>query len=177
MSFIFKNVATVLQSGRRVSRSNLRVGTWKNVVSEHVFVCLHTNLFNHLSTSIYPTLDITPQELANYRLVLDKSTIYKTYPTTNSTHRRTPDYQRMFLMRLPAVHRDALQPMGKWYGYLQRLLVTRECPGEDPRWQGNAQWSDLETAIRYIGLSLGCSPQPLHFIISVFTVNFRISYW
>jgi hypothetical protein len=49
---------------------------------------------------LYSTLDTTPQQLANYLLVLAKTTIYKTYPAANSTHRHTPDYQRMFRMRL-----------------------------------------------------------------------------
>jgi hypothetical protein len=35
---------------------------------------------------------------------------------------------------------DALQPVSKRYEYLQRLLVAREYPREDPRWQDNAQW-------------------------------------
>jgi hypothetical protein len=48
----------------------------------------------------YPTLDTTPQQLANYLLVLAKTTIYKTYLATNSTHQQPPDYQRMFRMRL-----------------------------------------------------------------------------
>jgi hypothetical protein len=48
----------------------------------------------------YSTLDTTPQHLANCLLALAKSTIYKTYLATNSTHRHTPEYQRMFRMRL-----------------------------------------------------------------------------
>jgi hypothetical protein len=48
----------------------------------------------------YSTLDITPQQLANYLVVLAKTTVYKTHPATNSTHRHTPDYQRIFRMRL-----------------------------------------------------------------------------
>jgi hypothetical protein len=48
----------------------------------------------------YSTLDTTPQQLANCLLALAKSTIYKTYLATNSTHRHTPDYQLMFRMRL-----------------------------------------------------------------------------
>jgi hypothetical protein len=59
---------------------------------------------------------------------------------------------------IPSVQRDGLQPVGKWYQYLQRLLVTREYPREDPRWKDHTQWPDLETAIFCIGLSLGCSP-------------------
>jgi hypothetical protein len=46
----------------------------------------------------YSTLNNTPQQRTNYLLVLAKITIYKTYLATNSTH--TPDYQRMFHMRL-----------------------------------------------------------------------------
>jgi hypothetical protein len=48
----------------------------------------------------YPTLDTTPHQLANYLLVLAKTTMYKTYMATNSTHQRPPDYKRMFRMRL-----------------------------------------------------------------------------
>jgi hypothetical protein len=48
----------------------------------------------------YPTLNTIPQQLANYLLVLAKTTIYKTYTATNSTHQQTPKYQRMFRMRL-----------------------------------------------------------------------------
>jgi hypothetical protein len=46
------------------------------------------------------TLDSTPQQLANCLLVVAKTAVYKTYLATNSTHRHTPDYQRMFRMRL-----------------------------------------------------------------------------
>jgi hypothetical protein len=48
----------------------------------------------------YSTLDTTPKQLANFLLVLAKTTIYKTYLATNSTHRHMPDYQCMFHMRL-----------------------------------------------------------------------------
>jgi hypothetical protein len=44
----------------------------------------------------YPTLDTTPEQLANYLLVLAKTTIYKTYLATNSTHQQPADYQRTF---------------------------------------------------------------------------------
>jgi hypothetical protein len=44
---------------------------------------------------VYFTLDTTPQQLANYLLVLAKK-----YLASNSTHRQTPDYQRMFHMTL-----------------------------------------------------------------------------
>jgi hypothetical protein len=48
----------------------------------------------------YPTLDTTPQQLANYLLALAKTTIYKTYLATNNTHTKPPDYQRMLRVRL-----------------------------------------------------------------------------
>jgi hypothetical protein len=48
----------------------------------------------------YPTLDTTPQQVANYLLVLAKTTIYKTYMAKNSIHQRPPDYKLMFRMRL-----------------------------------------------------------------------------
>ena len=48
----------------------------------------------------YPQLNDTPQQLANYLLVLAKSTIYKTYMATNSTDRPTTDYWRLFRLRL-----------------------------------------------------------------------------
>jgi hypothetical protein len=48
----------------------------------------------------YLALDTTSQQLANYLLVLAKTTIYKTYLATKSTHQQPPDYQRMFRMRL-----------------------------------------------------------------------------
>jgi hypothetical protein len=48
----------------------------------------------------YPTLDTTPQQPADYLLVLAKIRIYKTYLETNSPHQQPPDYQSMFRMRL-----------------------------------------------------------------------------
>jgi hypothetical protein len=48
----------------------------------------------------YSTLDTTPQQLANYLLVLAKTTIYKTYLAMNRNHHHPPDYQRKFQMRL-----------------------------------------------------------------------------
>jgi hypothetical protein len=45
----------------------------------------------------YSTLDTNPQQLASYRLVLAKPTVYKTYLATNSTHRHTPTTFRMRL--------------------------------------------------------------------------------
>jgi hypothetical protein len=62
--------------------------------SSFLSVCLSIYLYG------YSTLDTKPQQLANCLLALAKSTIYKTYLATNSTHRHTPDYQRMFRMRL-----------------------------------------------------------------------------
>jgi hypothetical protein len=48
----------------------------------------------------YFTIDTTPQQLANYLLVLANTKIYKTHLATDSAHRLTPDYQSMFRMRL-----------------------------------------------------------------------------
>jgi hypothetical protein len=61
----------------------------------HKLLCPHP-----LQKELTSTLDTTPQQLVNYLLVLAKTTVYETYLATNSTHRHTPDYKPMFLMRL-----------------------------------------------------------------------------
>jgi hypothetical protein len=49
----------------------------------------------------FPALHTTPQQIANYLIVLAKSTIYKTFlAATNSTHHHAANYQRMFQLRL-----------------------------------------------------------------------------
>jgi exonuclease III len=49
----------------------------------------------------YSNLQNAPRHLANYLIVLAKTTIYKTYlATINHPHCRPPDYWRMFRMRL-----------------------------------------------------------------------------
>jgi hypothetical protein len=66
-----------------------------------IYLCIYTYpLQKKLILYGYPSLDTTLQQLANCLLALAKSTIYKTYLATNSTHRHAPDYQRMFPMRL-----------------------------------------------------------------------------
>jgi hypothetical protein len=62
----------------------------------------------------YFMLDTTPQERANYLLVLAKTTICKAYLATHSTHCHTPDYH-MFCRGLQYQLPNALQPMGKCY--------------------------------------------------------------
>jgi exonuclease III len=47
----------------------------------------------------YSNLENTPHQLANYLLVLAKTTIYKTYMATHSTQDRTTSYWRMFKLR------------------------------------------------------------------------------
>jgi hypothetical protein len=47
----------------------------------------------------YCTLDTSPQQLANYLLILAKTAIYKTYWATNSSRCHIPDYQRMFRLQ------------------------------------------------------------------------------
>jgi hypothetical protein len=55
----------------------------------------------------YPTLDTTPQQLANYLIVLAKATIYKTYMATIDTQEKPPEYQRMLRIRLVfRLHRE-----------------------------------------------------------------------
>lgn len=48
----------------------------------------------------YSTLYTTHQQLANYLLVLAKTTVYKIYLATSGIHSHTPDCQRMFPTRL-----------------------------------------------------------------------------
>jgi hypothetical protein len=49
----------------------------------------------------YPVLHTTPKQLANYLIVLAKSTIYKTFLAAgNNTHHHAPNYPRMFRLRL-----------------------------------------------------------------------------
>jgi hypothetical protein len=47
----------------------------------------------------YPVLHTTPKQLANYLIVLAKSTIYKTFLADN-THHQANNYKRMFRLRL-----------------------------------------------------------------------------
>jgi hypothetical protein len=44
---------------------------------------------------------------------------------------------------IPAVHRDAPQPVGRlcWYW----ILVSQGHPKEDPRWEDHTEWTDFET--------------------------------
>jgi hypothetical protein len=54
-------------------------------------------------------------------------------PAYRCTNRLAVNYLSIYRCR------DALQPVGKRYRYLQKLLVTREHPGEDPQWENNTE--------------------------------------
>jgi hypothetical protein len=71
----------------------------------------------------YSTLFSTPQQLANYLLILAKTTICRTYLATNSTHRHTPVYQRMFRARLQyRLHTELHYSLWNDIRQLQRLM-------------------------------------------------------
>jgi hypothetical protein len=65
----------------------------------------------HCRRNGYSTLGTTPQQLANYLLVLAKTTVYKTYLAKKSTHRHIPDWQRMFCVTFRGcwLHRNILR--------------------------------------------------------------------
>jgi hypothetical protein len=78
---------------------------------------------------------------ATRQLVLAKTTFSKDAPSNEQhppPHARLPAHVPREATIL-TVHRDTLQPVGKWYGYLQSLLVAREHPRGHPRRQNNTE--------------------------------------
>ncbi|PNF28681.1 hypothetical protein B7P43_G07886 [Cryptotermes secundus] len=73
----------------------------KLVNTLHKLLGPHTIQKKHILYG-YPSLHTTPHQLANYLIVLAKSTIYKTFiaAIANSTKHQEANYHRMFQMRL-----------------------------------------------------------------------------
>jgi cell division protein FtsI/penicillin-binding protein 2 len=97
----------------------------------------------------YTTLDTTPHQLANYLLVLVKTTIYKTHLATNTPNQQPPDYQRHVPNEaaIPTTPRNAPQHMATRHRDLHELLATWNHPRKDSRWKNCTERPDLDTAV------------------------------